>query len=369
MPTALMVDLEKGKSKYQKFFPLGLLKYGTYLKEKGYKVKYIGVGEPIIGKPDLICFSFIFMFNHQMNIKWVMAYRKKYPNAKIEVGGPSLTMYADTYKKYLKNHVDYKIGIQDEFEYLKPDYDGAKINFSYGFTSRGCPRKCDWCIVPKIEGGVTNLPKWEYLIDKKHDLFSCMDNNIIALGPKKIDEVLGVIENKNMILDINQAMDCRIFANNTKIQDVFWKYNGRMKLFRFSWDSKEQDRYIDRTIEVTNAMKTKETNTWYMLYGFNDSLEEIHGRIKKLLSLKTQIKPMRFKNLISGKYNNSWGGMEKDFADAIAAANPTGLLVPAQSYLWGDTPKDFKENIKKILRAKKLLGRTLTSAESRRAVS
>lgn len=47
---------------------------------------------------------------------------------------------------------DLKTDLPPEVETMFPDYEIFKCNYAMGFTSRGCIRKCPFCVVPEKEG-------------------------------------------------------------------------------------------------------------------------------------------------------------------------------------------------------------------------
>ena len=49
---------------------------------------------------------------------------------------------------------DYDTVLPDEIEHTRPDYRLYSINYAMGFTTRGCPNKCKFCVVPKKEGAI-----------------------------------------------------------------------------------------------------------------------------------------------------------------------------------------------------------------------
>ena len=49
---------------------------------------------------------------------------------------------------------DYNIKLPDDIEHMMPAYDLWNVDYSMGFTTRGCIRKCDFCIVPDKEGAI-----------------------------------------------------------------------------------------------------------------------------------------------------------------------------------------------------------------------
>lgn len=57
---------------------------------------------------------------------------------------------------------DIKKDLPEDIDRLQPDYDLYCIdkNTAYGFLTRGCIRKCPWCVVPKKEGWFGHTWMW-----------------------------------------------------------------------------------------------------------------------------------------------------------------------------------------------------------------
>lgn len=108
-------------------------------------------------------------------------------------------------------------GILDE---LPPDVDAVfpdysiypKCDHAIGFLTRGCIRKCPWCIVPKKEGKIRPYRTWQEIKrpDSRDIVF--MDNNVLAheWGLKQIEDMGG----KNVRVDFNQGLDARLITDN-----------------------------------------------------------------------------------------------------------------------------------------------------------
>ena len=74
---------------------------------------------------------------------------------------------------------DLKNRLPDEIEHQYPDYDLYGVKKAYGFLTRGCPRKCPFCIVSEKEGNthtVADLDEWWH--GQKEIML--MDSNITA---------------------------------------------------------------------------------------------------------------------------------------------------------------------------------------------
>ena len=72
--------------------------------------------------------------------------------------------YAINAKKIIKGGTGYGLyeDLPAEIEYTFPDYSlYPKYPFAVGFLTRGCVRKCPWCIVPKKEGWIHAVNTWD----------------------------------------------------------------------------------------------------------------------------------------------------------------------------------------------------------------
>lgn len=106
-------------------------------------------------------------------------------------------------------------GIYDELpreiDDMFPDYSiYPKINYAIGFLTRGCIRKCPWCVVPKKEGKIRPYRTWQEIKrpDSRDIVF--MDNNVLACphGVEQMQDMIG----KGVRIDFNQGLDARLIS-------------------------------------------------------------------------------------------------------------------------------------------------------------
>ena len=133
----------------------------------------------------------------------------------------------DILSQPIENRVpDYSI--LDDISYTYPVHDAY-----FGYSTRGCIRKCHFCGVPKLEGGQKEMPSLFNLVDgitnkfgPKKDLI-LMDNNVTASARYKeiIAEIvdLGFTAGAKLSrdgkhfkrrVDFNQGVDARILAKS-----------------------------------------------------------------------------------------------------------------------------------------------------------
>lgn len=301
-----------GETKHTNFVPLALLKLSTKHKQLNDNVELVVAGKKPKNKPDLICFSTIFGFKKKNDIDWINGYAKTYPTTKILIGGVSATLNYDWFQQNIK-HDNYEIvkGLVPELDNLIPDYEIAKLDYSYGFTSRGCHRKCDWCCVPKIEGLTYGVDTWKLAINTNHKKFFAFDNNVLFMSPEHVESVLKYISDNDMKIEFNQAMDAELWVRRKKdMYPIFLKYKHIFIRFLFSWDSDRCTDFMDETMEMLKPFKTEKNNLIYMLYDFPEqkpeslfnNIQYIHENFNRV-----DIKPMRYINVDTGKFPRAWG--------------------------------------------------------------
>ncbi len=188
---------------------LALMKISTYHKSMGDDVGFH------IKNPDKIYVSIIFKKNIELidSLKW------RFPNSEINIGGSG----HDLVKK-----------LPDKIEYLKPDYSlYPDIDYSLGYTTRGCNRSCGFCIVPQKEGKFKIAQHPSHFYDNKFKKIVFLDNNIL-LDKKWFIEVINFCKINNLSVDFNQGLDIRLCDEDIiKILTTVRFHNG----YRFAFDN------------------------------------------------------------------------------------------------------------------------------------
>lgn len=145
-------------------------------------------------------------------------------------------------------------------------------NYSILWFSRGCIRKCPFCVVNKKEGYIHSVEPKNLNPNGKY--IKVMDNNFFA-NPKWRDSV-------DYLLDIGQKVDLqgfdiRIFNNE---QGEALKQLKHEKLFKFAWDNPQDN--IDNKIELLlNYIKPYKLMC-YTIIGYWSNPFEDYYRVKHL---------------------------------------------------------------------------------------
>jgi hypothetical protein len=305
-----------------RFAPFGLMKISAMHKEQGDTVKLVKGRKKVYTNDgskaefDVIYITSMFTFFYKEVIEAILYYQKHYHKAEIKVGG----IFASIMPEYIKRHtgISPHIGVLPEAEGCIPDYDiiqstHPKIfgyndrDTSLAFTSRGCIRKCQFCVVPKIEGKVYNIPNWETHINIDKPAISFMDNNWFAKDEKSLDEdiekINDLLKRGIKYIDFNQALDARLFT-----EKIAKKMTGiPLEPVRFAFDNKSEDGPVQKAIAIAREYgfmhSVKNNRDWnakqsnssiYVLYNFKDDPAFFYYRIREICKAGAAPTPLRF---------------------------------------------------------------------------
>lgn len=169
------------------------------------------------------------------------------------------------------------------FTDLPPEIDGAfpdysiypGIDYAIGFLTRGCVNKCDFCVVPRKEGGIRPYCDISDIIRPDSDKVVLMDNNILACdhGLEQLEKISGM----RVKIDINQGMDLRLLTAD--IIQLFSKIKW-ISFIRFSCDCLAQ---VDRLREWYPLFKKyKMHNKLFLYFIVRSNIAEAETRIEEL---------------------------------------------------------------------------------------
>lgn len=154
------------------------------------------------------------------------------------------------------------------------------------FTSRGCVRNCEFCAVPKIEGGLVELDEWE------PKPIVC-DNNLLACSKRHFDSVIDRLKGLKRV-DFNQGLDARLLTPHhiERIKELDLAY------VRLSWD------FINLEGEVISAIRAirkagipKSKIRVYVLVNYKDDFDDAQYRCLTLKAEGIRPNPQRFNPL------------------------------------------------------------------------
>ena len=205
--------------------------------------------------------------------------------------------------------------LPDEVEHLMPDYSLYNLDYSLGFTTRGCIRNCGFCIVREKEGNIREHAEVEEFLNPRSNIIVLLDNNFLAL-PSHIKKLQKYID-KGWRMDFNQGLDARLVNKENAKLLARIKYK---EMMRFAWDNIKDEDEIIRGLELVIGAGIRPRNiTVYVLIGFDSTFEEDLYRIQILREIKDErgsIKPyvMNYNNTLKSRkhkdfmrwVNNPW---------------------------------------------------------------
>ena len=148
-----------------------------------------------------------------------------------------------------------------------PDYDlyGIK-DMAYGYLTRGCPRKCPFCIVAEKEGmrahKVANLS--QFWSGQKH--IKLLDPNLLACPDW--ENLLGQLADSGAWVDFTQGLDIRLMTDEKAAAINKVKYS----MLHFAWDDPHDMVTYDKLIKYKDVWKGDfRRRRVYVLTNFNSS--------------------------------------------------------------------------------------------------
>lgn len=165
---------------------------------------------------------------------------------------------------------DYSVVLPAEVEHVCPDYSLYGLDYSMGFTSRGCCRACSFCIVPEKEG--QKVVEWSPLSEfVRHKRVLILDNNFLA-SPEWRSKIAMMIGG-GLRVDFNQGLDIRL------IDEVSADWLARLnpEYLRFSWDDVSLKPTVKRGIRLLRDAGypiDRHRLGFYILTGYNSTTKE-----------------------------------------------------------------------------------------------
>lgn len=144
---------------------------------------------------------------------------------------------------------DVRSRLSDEVDAMFPDYSlYPACDYAIGYTTRGCPNHCRWCVVPEKEGAIQPYRNWRELVRPDSDKLVLMDNNILACGHgiAQLESLVG----SGYRIDVNQGMDARLVT--PEVADILARLSW-LRFLRFSCDQWAQVETIMATCELLLA--------------------------------------------------------------------------------------------------------------------
>lgn len=384
-----------------KYPPLGLMKIAAYHKRLSDRVVFVKgcIHEMRSEHWDRVYVSSLFTYYWNQTVKAIEYYQNSTPRkSDVIVGGVLATLLQDdleskTGATVIPGLLDTP-GILDPgnktiIDTLTPDYGILnETNFTYelqnsyiGYSTRGCPNKCDFCAVNQIEpkfNGYLPLRRQIQLIEElygeKRDLI-LLDNNVLAserfkdiiqdikaLGFEKgakysYKNKVGRISTVNRYVDFNQGLDARLLTEEKMalLSEI------AIRPVRIAFDDIRFRKLYTEKVRLAAKYGFVHLSN-YILYNFKDHPMDFYDRLKINLNLNQELClqifsfPMRYidlkcKNRLASTQGNIGKHWNVKYLRAIQCVliRTRGLVGPKKDYFLKAFGKDHDEFNKILL--------------------
>jgi len=303
-----MINLIKGAKKIllieprytHKYIPLGLAKIATFAKNNGAEVVYKRFYEP--SNEDLICVTSMFTYeSDKVHDVLREVYRSMFrSDAPLLIGG--------IYASLMPNHIAQKYpkanifkGYSKILDACPPDYsvdwgvDQEWQDCSYVFTTRGCPNRCPYCTVWRIEPDAWTNSTWQsHIMDKEKVVI--FDNNLSAQSSSHIKKVCHYLTENDKLTTFDNGFDCKYITD--ELAAMLAKIRFAPHGLRLAFDRIEDDGVFQKAIiKLKNAGIDESALMAYVLFNFQDKPQEAEYRMQECIKLGVRPYPQQYKPL------------------------------------------------------------------------
>ena len=260
--TVVLVDIDSRMPN------LALMKLSGYFKHQGRNVVLVRSDKWDIKSAEEVYASAVFNFKPSM--ARVEKLRKKF-GERLTIGGSG---------------VDIKLRLPKNIEQMPADFElyPELMDRAIGFLTRGCPRKCPFCLVPEKEGNVRQVALLDEILKKRRKLI-LLDDNILA--HPEADKMLGEIAEKDIEVNFNQSLDILFMTRERaellkkiRCSNVSFK----RRKYHFSLNGNNDFAQVRRSYEMFN-FSPKDNVQFICMYGYNTTLAEDVERFNFIRSL------------------------------------------------------------------------------------
>lgn len=275
---------------------VGLLKIAGHHTRLGDRVVYLReTVRQCPFEPDLVYVSAIFTYYAEKTTRIVREVRRKFPKAEIRIGGVYPSLLPDNV--LATTGIAPHIGLLPEVEAETPDYDIIPADDDFAdtsilFTARGCWRTCQFCSVPILEPVMGVVDNWRDHIKSTHRRVLIYDSNISAQNPSHRSAVFEHLAHLGKEVLFDNGFDCTRF-DDVHADEVAAVRHSKV---RFALDyvglMPQLGAAVNRAV-VRGIPRSK--IQVYVIYNFNDSIEDTVRRCEFLLGLGVQPYPQVYR--------------------------------------------------------------------------
>ncbi len=280
---------------------LALMKISGYYKELDNEVKLIESYDEDLKSYDKLFMSKVFSFTKVP--QWVLDLDN------IEIGGtgffyekaPDLPCEIEHHKPDYNLYYEY-VTRQIDNGHSRTKY-ADYLDYSIGFTTRGCFRKCEFCVNKKYDHAFRHSPVVEFYDESKPYIY-LWDDNILAYP--KWNEVLDELEATGKPFQFRQGIDLRLMTDEKAKRFTSTKYQGD---FIFAFDHLSDREKIIDNVQLWKRYSPKVCKM-YVLSAFESqdevNIADVFERIRILMQYGSLPYIMRHENYKTSQYKSMY---------------------------------------------------------------
>lgn len=174
---------------------------------------------------------------------------------------------------------------------LPLEIENMRPRINYGFTTRGCVRRCKFCVVPTKEG------KIRVVEDDLRNIWDGVSNGIVLLDnnvfgkPEHFKKICRQANELGIKVDFNQGLDARLLTDDlVKHMKISMNtYNAH-----FAYDDVKYEKDVKKAIALLKKNGIKSV-IWLVLVGFNSTPTEDMARVEYLRREGQRVYVMRYR--------------------------------------------------------------------------
>jgi len=292
-------------------YPLPLLKLGAWCRDRGDDCRLFRGKLPAAGKYDEIWITTRFTYDIPYAAGMVREAKKR--TDRVWVGGIAASLLPEHFER---EEVEVHKGLLPEAEHFAPDYSllGEVPKYSISHTSRGCVRKCKFCMVTRLEPEFTHRPDWERDLHPAARKVLFYDNNWLAKQMADLESDVSklralVAAGRINEIDFNQGLDCRLMTE----EKANMLSGLPIKPIRFAFDGMQEDGHYQRAVEMMAARGFRDFMA-YVLYNFMDTPRDFYYRLRESVRLTQELTvdaksfPMRYQPILEADVGRQFIG-------------------------------------------------------------
>jgi len=256
---------------------LALMKISGYYKSKGYRVELL-TSYDNLDEYEKVFISRVFTYTgvpdgienkNNVIVGGTGYYGEKAEDLAIDIEHhmPDYDLYTDYVNVQIKNG-------------KKRSYYKDYLDYSIGFTTRGCFRKCPFCVNRKYNEVFVHSPVSEFFDPSRKKIYLWDDN---FFGYEKWEEILGNLIATGRPFQFRQGLDIRLMTDEKAQKLSKVKYSGD---FIFAFDDVADLEIVSRKLKIWKKHCKRSTKVYlFCAYNSQDEkdIEEIFIRVKVLM--------------------------------------------------------------------------------------